>query len=89
MSTISPSSTFLSKIFNDLSVKYTKELSKATVNQSKEVWIQGVSAEILKIILERAKTYNSQNYEALKEEDIMKLLNKLNYFYGLELKTRS
>ncbi len=64
-------------------------MNRATVNQNKEVWVNSISTEILKMVLDRVKTYNAQHMETLTTDDILQLLNKLNHYYGLELKIRS
>lgn len=83
------SSIYLSSVFKELSIRHKREMNRATANQNKEIWINAISTEILKLVLDKVKGYNSQNMESLTTEDILKLLNKLNHYYGLELKIRS
>jgi hypothetical protein len=65
------------------------ELERPTVNENKEFWVQGTASEILKIILQRTKDYNSKNVLGINEEDILKLLEKVRGFYGFEIKIKN
>lgn len=89
MSSIIPSAAFLAKTFKKLHEKEFTQIRRPTLNDGKENWNQVVSAEVLKLVLDRMKVFNSNNMLKIDENDILRLFDKIMKLYGLKIKIKN
>lgn len=83
-----PSIVFLAKVFKELHLKQTKELSKIGIHDGKYNWITGVATEVINVINDRIRLYNSNAIDRIRLDDILQLFEKIKILYGLELKSK-